>query len=199
MKKQKPLDEIKAKILDAQENDPIVGGPAKNVELIGKASRRGFLKTLGISAVLVALGGQLFAMLRSLFPNVLYEPPQKFKVGTLDKFTDGGTFLEEKRLFIFRQQNTFHAISAACTHLGCTVKMVKLNQPKKVTAGGKEIEEQVEFHCPCHGSKYYGDGTNYAGPAPRPLDYFNLEVSPDDGQLIVDMAKKVEQDYRLTT
>jgi len=199
MKKQKPLDEIKAKILDAQENDPIMGGPAKNVELIGKASRRGFLKTLGISAVLVALGGQLFAMLRSLFPNVLYEPPQKFKVGTLDKFTDGGTFLEEKRLFIFRHQNTFHAISAACTHLGCTVKMVKLNQPKKVTAGGKEIEEQVEFHCPCHGSKYYGDGTNYAGPAPRPLDYFNLEVSPDDGQLIVDMAKKVEQDYRLTT
>mgnify|MGYP003406932587 FL=1 len=199
MKKQKPLDEIKAEILDAQENDPIVGGPAKNVELIGKASRRGFLKTLGISAVLVALGGQMYAMLRSLFPNVLYEPPQKFKVGTLDKFTDGGTFLEEKRLFIFRQQNTFHAISAACTHLGCTVKMVKLNQPKKVTAGGKEIEEQVEFHCPCHGSKYYGDGTNYAGPAPRPLDYFNLEVSPDDGQLIVDMAKKVEQDYRLTT
>lgn len=199
MKKQKPLEEIKAEILDAQDNDPVVGGHAKNVELIGKASRRGFLKTLGISAVLVALGGQLFAMLRSLFPNVLYEPPQKFKVGTLDKFTDGGTFLEEKRLFIFRQQNTFHAISAACTHLGCTVKMVKLNQPKKVSAGGKEIEEQVEFHCPCHGSKYYGDGTNYAGPAPRPLDYFNLEVSPDDGQLIVDMAKKVEQDYRLTT
>ncbi|MCC7307960.1 MAG: ubiquinol-cytochrome c reductase iron-sulfur subunit [Acidobacteria bacterium] len=199
MKKQKPLDEIKAEILDAQENDPVVGGPAKNVELIGTSSRRGFLKTLGISAVLVALGGQLFAMLRSLFPNVLYEPPQKFKVGTLDKFTDGGTFLEDKRLFIFRQQNTFHAISAACTHLGCTVKMVKLNQPKKVTAGGKEIDEQVEFHCPCHGSKYYGDGTNYAGPAPRPLDYFNLEVSPDDGQLIVDMAKKVEQDYRLTT
>lgn len=199
MKKQKPLDEIKAEILDAQENDPVVGGPAKNVELIGTSSRRGFLKTLGISAVLVALGGQLFAMLRSLFPNVLYEPPQKFKVGTLDKFTDGGTFLEDKRLFIFRQQNTFHAISAACTHLGCTVKMVKLNQPKKVTAGGKEIDEQVEFHCPCHGSKYYGDGTNYAGPAPRPLDYFNLEVSPDDGQLIVDMAKKVDQDYRLTT
>ena len=199
MKKQKPLDEIKAEILNAQENDPVVGGPAKNVELIGTSSRRGFLKTLGISAVLVALGGQLFAMLRSLFPNVLYEPPQKFKVGTLDKFTDGGTFLEDKRLFIFRQQNTFHAISAACTHLGCTVKMVKLNQPKKVTAGGKEIDEQVEFHCPCHGSKYYGDGTNYAGPAPRPLDYFNLEVSPDDGQLIVDMAKKVEQDYRLTT
>ncbi|MGD9563043.1 MAG: ubiquinol-cytochrome c reductase iron-sulfur subunit [Pyrinomonadaceae bacterium] len=199
MKKQKPLDEIKGEILEAQDKTPAVDDPGRNVELISKPSRRGFLKTLGISGVLVALGGQLYAMLRSLFPNVLYEPPQKFKVGTLDKFTDGGTFLEDKRLFVFREQNTFHAISASCTHLGCTVKMVKLNQPKTVTAGGKEIEEQVEFHCPCHGSKYYGDGTNYAGPAPRPLDYFQLEVSPDDGQLIVDMANKVAQDFRLTT
>lgn len=198
MKKKKPLDEIKAEILAAQAEPAAVNERAGNIELIGKPSRRGFLKTAGISAVLLALGGEAYLMLRSLFPNVLYEPPQKFKVGLLDKFTDGGTFLEDKRLFIFRQKNTFHAISAACTHLGCTVKMVKLDQPKKVTAGGKEIDEQVEFHCPCHGSKYYGDGTNYAGPAPRPLDYFKLEVSPDDSQLIVDKATKVDQDFRLT-
>jgi len=203
MKKQKPLDEIKAEILADQENstgehEPPVNEKMRNVELLAPTSRRSFLKYLGVGAVIAALGGQLYAMLRSLLPNVLYEPPQKFKVGTVDKFTDGGTFLEEKRLFIFRQQNTFHAVSASCTHLGCTVKMVKLNQPKKVTARGKEFDEQHEFHCPCHGSKYYGDGTNYAGPAPRPLDYFKLEVSPDDGQLIVDMADKVGQDFRLT-
>ncbi|MBX3282850.1 MAG: ubiquinol-cytochrome c reductase iron-sulfur subunit [Acidobacteria bacterium] len=201
MKKQSEFDEARAKVLDAQsEADQLLNQKPKNIELIGdgKPSRRSLLKTLGVSAVLVALGGQAFAMLRSLFPNVLYEPPQKFKLGALDKFTDGGTFLETDRLFVFRNKNTFHAISAACTHLGCTVKMVKLNQPKKVTVGGKEIEEQVEFHCPCHGSKYYGDGTNFSGPAPRPLDYFNLEVSPDDGQLIVDKATKVSQDFRLT-
>jgi menaquinol-cytochrome c reductase iron-sulfur subunit len=198
MKKQKPLDEIKTEILKDQDTQPAVNERKENVELIGRLSRRSFLRTFGITAVLLALGGQLYAMLRSLFPNVLYEPPQKFKVGTLDKFTDGGTFLEDKRLFIFRQQNIFHAVSASCTHLGCTVKMVKLNQPKKVRISGREIEEQVEFHCPCHGSKYYGDGTNYDGPAPRPLDYFALEMSPDDGQLIVNMANKVDQDFRLT-
>lgn len=198
MKKKKPLDEIKAEILAAENSSSAVNERAVNVELIKKPTRRNFLKTVGFSAVLVALGGQIYAMLRSLFPNVLYEPPQKFKVGMLEKFTDGGIFLEDKRLFIFRQQNTFHAISAACTHLGCTVKMVKLNQPKKVSKGDREIEEQVEFHCPCHGSKYYGDGTNYAGPAPRPLDHFKLEVSPDDGQLIVDRSSKVSQDFRLT-
>ena len=76
--------------------------------------------------------------------------------------------------------------------------MEKLNQPKKVKTRKREFEEQYEFHCPCHGSKYYGDGTNYAGPAPRPLDYFKLELAAEDGQLIVDMEQKVGQDFRLT-
>lgn len=198
MRNKKPLDEIKAEILAAQDQPAAVNEKAVNVELLPRSSRRGFLKSIGISAVLLGLGGQMYAMLRSLFPNVLYEPPRKFKVGLLEKFIDGGTFLEEKRLFIFREKNTFHAISAACTHLGCTVKMVKLDQAKKVSSGSREISEQVEFHCPCHGSKYYGDGTNYAGPAPRALDHFTLEVSPDDGQLIVDMSTKVDRDFRLT-
>jgi cytochrome b6-f complex iron-sulfur subunit len=129
---------------------------------------------------------------------VLYESPQRFKVGTPDQFNEGPSFLEAKRVFIFREKNTFHAISAECTHLGCTVKMQRLNQPKKVTVGGREILEQAEFACPCHGSKYYGDGTNYSGPAPRPLDHLKLELSPDDGQLMVDASEVVAQDFRLT-
>jgi menaquinol-cytochrome c reductase iron-sulfur subunit len=114
-----------------------------------------------------------------------------------DQFAEGATFLEDKRLFIFREQRSFYAISAVCTHLGCTVKLVNLNQPQRVTAAGRAIEEPREFHCPCHGSKYYGDGTNYAGPAPRPLAWHPLEVSPDDGQLVVDLGATVTRDFRL--
>lgn len=161
-------------------------------------NRRKILSRLGIGATLLALGGQAYAFVRSLVPNVLYESPQRYKIGTPDQFNEGPSFLEDKRVFIFRQKNTFHAISAACTHLGCTVKMQRLNQPRKVTVGGREIEEQAEFACPCHGSKYYGDGTNYSGPAPRPLDYYKLELSPDDGQLLVDASETVGQDFRLT-
>lgn len=161
-------------------------------------NRRKILSRLGVGATLMALGGQAYAFVRSLVPNVLYESPQRFKVGTPDQFNEGPSFLEDKRVFIFRQKNTFHAISAACTHLGCTVKMQRLNQPKKVTVRGRNIEEQAEFACPCHGSKYYGDGTNYSGPAPRPLDHYKLELSPDDGQLVVDASQIVAQDFRLT-
>jgi menaquinol-cytochrome c reductase iron-sulfur subunit len=164
----------------------------------GGWSRRKLLARFGIGATLVAIGGQAYAFMRSLVPNVLYEDPQRFKVGTLDQFGEGVTFIDDKRIFIFRQKNTFHCISASCTHLGCTVKMQRLNQAKKVKARGREIDEQVEFACPCHGSKYYGDGTNYAGPAPRPLAHYKLEVAAEDGQLVVDTSSTVPQDFRLT-
>lgn len=184
---QERLERLKAEVLAEDAEAPS-----------GKTSRRSFLSKLGVGATLLAIAGQAYAYLRSLKPNVLYEEPQRFKVGAPDQFGEGGKFLEDKRLFVFRQGKTFYAISASCTHLGCTVKMQKLNQPKKVKARGREFDEQYEFHCPCHGSKYYGDGTNYAGPAPRPLDYFKLEISPDDGQLMVDMSQSVGQDFRLT-
>ena len=37
-----------------------------------------------------------------------------------------------------------------------------------------------------------------AGPAPKPLAWYFLSVSPDDGQLIVDLAREVGHDFRLT-
>lgn len=192
--------------LDGEEQTPPARraiSPDENLKLGSEGSRSGWtrrkiLSRLGVGATLMALGGQAYAFVRSLVPNVLYESPQRYKVGTPDQFNEGPSFLEDKRVFIFRQKNTFHAISAACTHLGCTVKMQRLNQPKKVTVRGRDIEEQAEFACPCHGSKYYGDGTNYSGPAPRPLDHYKLELSPDDGQLVVDASQIVPQDFRLT-
>ena len=163
-----------------------------------KTSRRLFLGRLGLGAILAALAGQAYVFLRSLFPNLLYERPDRFKIGPPDQFSEGARFFENERVFVLRERNTFHAISAVCTHLGCTVKMERLNQLKKVQAGGRGFEEQFEFRCPCHGSKYYGDGTNYSGPAPKPLAHYRLEVSPDDGQLVVDRSQIADQDFRLT-
>jgi cytochrome b6-f complex iron-sulfur subunit len=164
----------------------------------GSSTRRSWLERIGLGALLASVAGMGTAMVRSLVPNVLYEPSQRFKAGLPDQFPDGPTFFEDQRVFIFREQKTFYAISAVCQHLGCTVKLVNLNQPKTVTDGGHPFEEHREFHCPCHGSKYYGNGVNYAGPAPRPLIWYRLAVSPDDGQLIVDLSEPVNRDFRLT-
>lgn len=161
-------------------------------------SRRSFLHTIGFSGMLAGMAGFAYQSVRSLVPNVLYEPAARFKVGLPERIADGMTFLEDKRLYVFKEGNSFYAISGSCTHLGCTVKYAKLNTPKKVEVGGEQKEVNFEFHCPCHGSKFYGDGTNYAGPAPEPLHWYRLEISPDDGQLMVNMDEEVEQNFRLT-
>jgi menaquinol-cytochrome c reductase iron-sulfur subunit len=160
--------------------------------------RRDFLLKLGIGSGLAALGAQTVASMRSLVPNVSYDAPTTVKVGMPNDFPDGLKFLPDQRLFVFREGNTFHAVSAVCTHLGCTVRAEALSQPEEATVEGQKLRLTHRFLCPCHGSKYTGDGTNVSGPAPKPLAWYHLSVSPDDGQLVVDLARTVERDFRLT-
>ena len=60
------------------------------------------------------------------------------------------------------------ALFQRCVHLGCRVPWCDASQG---------------FECPCHGSKYNYVGEYEAGPAPRNLDRFAVEVQ--DGRLIV--------------
>ena len=163
------------------------------------ADRRDFLLKLGAGAGVAALTAQAAASLRSLVPNVSYDAPTTVKLGPPAEFPDGIKFLPDERLFVFRQGNTFHAISAVCTHLGCTVRAEALPRVETREVGGQPMRLTHRFLCPCHGSKYEGDGRNVAGPAPRPLDWYELTVAADDGQLVVDLAREVDHDFRLTT
>ncbi len=161
-------------------------------------SRREFLLRVGIGGGAVALAAQAAAGLRSLVPNVSYDPPTTVKLGVPDEFPEGMKFLPDLRLFVFRTGNELHAISAVCTHLGCTVRAEALAQPETRTVDGRSLQFTHRFLCPCHGSRYTGDGTNVAGPAPRPLAWYHLSKSADDGQLVVDLARPVEHSFRLT-
>jgi cytochrome b6-f complex iron-sulfur subunit len=57
------------------------------------------------------------------------------------------------------------ALFQRCVHLGCRV-------PWCATSIG--------FECPCHGSKYDSVGEYFAGPAPRNLDRFVVEIRNGD-------------------
>jgi cytochrome b6-f complex iron-sulfur subunit len=170
----------------------------KERSMTEKGNRRDFLMKLGIGSGIAALGAQTVASMRSLVPNVSYDAPTTVKLGMPNDFPDGLKFLPDERLFVFRQGNTFHAVSAVCTHLGCTVRAEALPQPEMKTVEGQSLKLTHRFLCPCHGSKYTGDGSNVSGPAPKPLAWYHLSVALDDGQLVVDLARPVERDFRLT-
>jgi len=160
--------------------------------------RRDFLLKLGTGAGICAITVQAGASMRSLVPNVSYDAPTTVKLGAPAEFPEGLKFLPDERLFVFREGNTFHAISAVCTHLGCTVHAEPLANAQTVDQDGAAMKLTHRFLCPCHGSQYRGDGGNVAGPAPKPLAWYRLSLASDDGQLVVDLADPVERDFRLT-
>lgn len=140
--------------------------------------RRRVLRLLGKGSVAAAFIAQLGAAARAFFPNVLYEPPTRFKLKRPQAYPPGFTFDPAHRLFVIRQGDAFHVISAICTHLGCTVQW-----------------RSSEFACPCHGSHFAPDGRVISGPAPRPLTWFDTQLSPD-GFLQVDSAVAVAPGFR---
>jgi nitrite reductase/ring-hydroxylating ferredoxin subunit len=141
--------------------------------------RREFLFVGGV-AVGLATAGFVVSTVRYLVPTVLYEPPARFTIGPSGSFPAGSvTFLEDRRLFLFNGPDGFFTVSSVCTHLGCNVKRV---------ASG--------FECPCHGSRFDENGRVLQGPAPTPLSWYSLSLSPR-GELIVDLERRVGPDFRL--
>ena len=111
---------------------------------------------------------------RFMFPNVIYEPSQKFNAGPAATYDLGVStkWLNEQRVWIVRTPSGFYAMWARCTHLGCTPNW---------------WGDQNRFKCPCHGSNYTLDGDVIAGPAPMPLWRTKVTLAPT-GDLIVDKA-----------
>ncbi len=124
--------------------------------------------------------GMLLGTIRFLFPNVLSEPPSKFKVGDPRQFEEGKVDerFKDKGTWIVRYQGEIFALSTTCTHLGCTPNW---------------LEREQKFKCPCHGSGYKITGVNFEGPAPRPLERWAVSIA-DDGQLVVDKSKKFQKE-----
>jgi cytochrome b6-f complex iron-sulfur subunit len=160
-----------------QPTNPAVA-PAKPVAAVPAAlakpiSRADFLWT-GWAMLAAFFGASAAATARFMFPNVIYEPSQKFNAGPAKGYDIGVStkWLSEQRVWIIRNEKGIYALWARCTHLGCTPNW---------------WGDQNRFKCPCHGSNYTIEGDVIAGPAPRPLWRAKVEISTK-GDLIIDKA-----------
>jgi len=161
-------------------------------------ARRSVLVKLGTAAGAAALAGQGGIVLRSLVANVSYDTPSRMKVGYPGSFSEGLTLVPDQRVFVSRHGKRFKAMSAACTHLGCTVRVEASLRADPTDPDTRRATQVFELACPCHGSRYQEDGSNISGPAPRPLPSYRLTLAPDDGQLVVDLEDETAPDVELT-
>ena len=156
-------------------------------ERMGEVTRRELLSrglaAAGWGSFAVVLAAGAVETVQFFFPRVLFQPPSRFRIGAMQQFLAGdstadiyGVILVDEswkaahRFFVVRERDRVYALSARCAHLGCTVNW---------------FPDVHTFKCPCHGSRYHSNGTNFAGPAPRPLDRFRIELNVD-GEIVVD-------------
>lgn len=78
------------------------------------------------------------------------------------------------RAYLVRIEGQIVAISEKCTHLGCRVPYCASSN---------------QFECPCHGSVFNRAGEFRAGPAPRGMDRYPIEVD-ETGMIYIDTSTK---------
>ncbi len=128
------------------------------------------------SGVLSAISNFVF-----IKPRATYGQPQRFSIGKPEDFPPGTRIaLETRRICVVREGNRLAALSTTCTHLGCIVGLA-----------------DTGFACPCHGSRFDGDGTVTGGPAPRPLPWYKVTLAPN-GEIEVDKDTEITPGSYLT-
>lgn len=137
------------------------------------------------SSFVGALSVSGLGLARFMMPNVLVEPPTKFKIGPPNDYAPGTVSTKWQAQFNIWVVNgevdgarMIYALSTVCTHLGCTPNW---------------LEGEQKFKCPCHGSGFYKTGVNFEGPAPRPLERVGIRLA-EDGMLEVDKSVKFQKE-----
>jgi cytochrome b6-f complex iron-sulfur subunit len=141
--------------------------------------RRDFLNKLAVGT---ATGTGIVAIAAGL-AEILPPDTESYsilKIGHINDYPlNEFSFIPAKKIYVYRARHLIRVVSAVCTHLGCTVN--------KTDQG---------FQCPCHGSKFDKTGKCCAGPASRPLDRFQVQVS-EKGQMTVNLRQIVDSDLNI--
>ena len=148
--------------------DPIVA-PHILPESAEPKTRRAFLAAAGAAglAYTVALAYPIYRYLASpaemaasatAVTEVTLKDAQKLPAGSVLMFKFGPS----PAMLIHHLDGRWVALTAVCTHLGCTVSYEA---------------DQDRIHCSCHGGVYNAyTGANVSGPPPKPLRAYKVAV-----------------------
>jgi len=167
--------------------------------ILGRSAGEGLERSCGTGDWVRAsepIGG--IELLKFMFTAATLESPPLFKTDfTVDDLTGSGTLKVNvisdtgNRVTVVLDSTGIYAVYLVCTHLGCTPNYVSdvtsgtgvTNSSQTVAkhyiAEGVAISTRNGWACPCHGSRYYIDSTNFYGPAPRPMDWVDIKIAPD--------------------
>ncbi len=147
--------------------EQIVPAPPERGEV---ATRRFFLAAAGAAGLCYAgalaypiyrylASPEEMAMNATAVTEVTLKDAQKLPAGSVLMFKFGSA----PAMLIHHTDGRWVAMTAVCTHLGCTV----------------QYEPQADrIHCACHGGVYDSySGANVSGPPPKPLKLYKASVN----------------------
>jgi Rieske Fe-S protein len=134
------------------------------------STRRSFIDFLLSTSLGATLMSVVYPVVQFLIPPAVSEAQQNNVVAGSAKelkANSGKVFKFGSRPAIVVRTPTgeFRAFSAICTHLNCTVQY---------------RDDFQHIWCACHGGQFDLNGVNVAGPPPRPLEEYAVNLSGDD-------------------
>jgi cytochrome b6-f complex iron-sulfur subunit len=130
-------------------------------------SRRSFLNRILTGGAAILGAYVVYPVIRFLIPpTVPLGAQSKIQVATIDELKPNSAkffrFLDKPAVLVRLPNGNYEALSAKCTHLGCTVAFKPANDI---------------FYCNCHGSEFNINGSVLRGPAALPLPQYAVSIS----------------------
>lgn len=134
-------------------------------------SRRGFVRTAAVGVTLAYLGALGYPIYRYLNSpvekSIQMAAVRDVTLDKADALAKGSALMFKfgvrPALLIHHADDSWIALDAVCTHMGCTVKF-------------DSVSGQIV--CACHGGRYDAkSGQNVSGPPPRPLKAYVVQVN----------------------
>jgi len=133
----------------------------------GRRSFINYLLGTSLGATIVSIA---YPVIEFLIPPAISEGQQNSVVAATAPALKPNTALIFKfgtrpGILLRTPEGNLRAFSATCTHLNCTVQY---------------RDDLGRIWCACHGGEFDLNGINVAGPPPRPLEEYAVNISGDD-------------------